>query len=392
MNHPFDSEVNLTFGQLKDIVNRALDGTLENTREKTDGQALAISWRDNRLVAARNKGHLKNKGENALDIKGVSDKFQGRGGLSDAYNFAMRDLSKAISSLSQKQRDKIFKGGACFMNLEVIYPTSVNVVPYGQALLVFHGTMEYNEEGVAIGENQGAARMLAGMIKQVNQNVQSSYTIEGPPVVKLPKSQDLSKKKSVYSGKIKRLQKKYNLKDTDGVAEYHQAFWENYVDKKSPTTLDNKTKMGLVKRWAFFDKKFRLDRKNIVDAKTLEWAKKTDKEKHSKIAKDNIRPFEDIFLGLGAEVLQFVSSALTVNPDKAIRDMKKKLDKTIKDVRKSGDEKKIQKLKLELQRLNSIGGAKKIVPNEGIVFTYNGKTFKLTGTFAPLNQILGIFF
>ena len=91
-------------------------------------------------------------------------------------------------------------------------------------------------------------------------------------------------------------------------------------------------------------------------------------------------------------MLQFVSSAMTVNPDKAIRDMKKKLDKTIKDVRKSGDEKKIQKLKLELQRLNSIGGAKKIVPNEGIVFTYNGKTFKLTGTFAPLNQILGIFF
>ena len=37
MNHPFDSDVNLTFGQLKDIVNRAFDGTLENTREKTDG-------------------------------------------------------------------------------------------------------------------------------------------------------------------------------------------------------------------------------------------------------------------------------------------------------------------------------------------------------------------
>ena len=34
------------------------------TREKTDGQALAVSWRDGRLVAARNKGHLKNKGEN----------------------------------------------------------------------------------------------------------------------------------------------------------------------------------------------------------------------------------------------------------------------------------------------------------------------------------------
>ena len=62
------------------------------------------------------------------------------------------------------------------------------------------------------------------MIKQVNQNVQSSYTIEGPPVVKLPKSQDLSKKKSVYNGKIKRLQKKYNLKDTDGVQNTIKGF------------------------------------------------------------------------------------------------------------------------------------------------------------------------
>ena len=392
MSHPFDTDINLTFGQLKDIVNRALEGSLEFTREKTDGQALAISWRDGRLVAARNKGHLKNKGENALDIKGVSDKFQGRGGLSDAYNYAMKDLSNAIKSLSDKQRDKIFKQGACFMNLEVIYPTSVNVIPYGQALLVFHGTMEYNDEGVAIGENGEAARILAGMIKQVNKDVQDNYTIQGPPVVKLPKSQDLSKKRAKYSSQISRLQKEFKLKDTDGVSNYHQAWWEQWVDKNSPSSLDNKTKMGLVKRWAFMDKKFRLDKNNISDSKTLEWAKKTDKEDQKKISKQNIMKFEQIFLGLGAEVLEFTSSALTVNPDKAVRDMKKRIDKTIKDVKKSGDPKKIEKLKLELGRLNSIGGTKKIVPNEGIVFLYNGKTFKLTGTFASVNQILGIFF
>jgi hypothetical protein len=392
MSHPFDTDINLTFGQLKDIVNRALEGTLEFTREKTDGQALAISWRDGRLVAARNKGHLKNKGENALDIKGVSDKFQGRGGLSDAYNYAMKDLSNAIKALTDKQRDKIFKQGACFMNLEVIYPTSVNVIPYGQALLVFHGTMEYNDEGVAIGENGEAARILAGMIKQVNKDVQDNYTIQGPPVLKLPKSSDLSKKRSKYSSQISKLQKEFKLKDTDGVANYHQAWWEQWVDKNSPSTLDNKTKMGLVKRWAFMDKKFRLDNKNISDSKTLEWAKKTDKDNHKKISKDNLMKFEKIFLGLGAEVLEFTSSALTVNPDKAVRDIKKRIDKTIKDVKKSGDPKKIEKLKLELGRLNSIGGSKKIVPNEGIVFLYKGNTFKLTGTFASVNQILGIFF
>ena len=392
MNHPFDTEINLTFGQLKDIVNKALEGNLDLAREKTDGQALAVSWRDGRLVAARNKGHLKNKGENALDIKGVATKFAGRGELEKAYNFAMNDLSKAIKSLSEKQRDKIFKGGACFMNLEVIYPTSVNVIPYGQALLVFHGTMEFNEEGIAIGENQDAAKILAGMIKQVNQDVQSAYTISGPPINALPKSKNLTSLKGKYNSKIGKLQSKFKLKDNDGIANYHQAYWMDFVTKKSPTKLDNRVLMGLVKRWAFYDKSFRLDKKNFEDVKTLEWAKGIDKNDHAKMAKDNIRPFEDIFLGIGADILSFMSSVLTANPDKAIRAMKKQLDKTIKDVRNSGDEKKIAKLKLELERLKAIGGVDKMVPNEGIVFVYKGKTMKLSGTFAPINQILGLMY
>ena len=392
MHHPFDTEINLTFGQLKNIVNLALEGKLELTREKTDGQALAISWVNGRLVAARNKGHLANKGEKALDISGVATKFAGRGELEKAYNFAMNDLSKAVKSLSEKQREKIFKNGACFMNLEVIYPTSVNVIPYGQALLVFHGTMEYNEAGIAIGENQDAAKVLAGMIKQVNQNVQSAYTIQGPPVVKLPQSKNLSALKGKYSGQITKLQSKFKLADSDGIADYHQAWWTDFVTKKSPSSLDNRTLMGLVKRWAFYDKSFRLDNKNISDPKVLDWAQGVDKNDHAKIAKDNIRPFEDIFLGVGSEVLSFMSSVLTVNSDSAVRAMKDRLDKTISDVKSGGDEKKIAKLKMELQRLNAIGGKNKIVPNEGIVFVYNGNTMKLTGTFAPLNQILGLFY
>lgn len=392
MAHPFDTEINLTFGQLKDIVNRALDGNLELSREKTDGQALAVSWVDGRLVAARNKGHLANRGANALDISAVASKFAGRGELEKAYNFAMQDLTKAIKALSEKQREKIFKNGACFVNLEVIYPTSVNVIPYGQPLLVFHGTMEYDESGVAIGEDPQAGRILAGMVKQVEQNVQNNYTIQGPPVLKLPKSQDLSSKKGKYLSAISKLQKEFGLGDNAGVAEYHQGWWTSFIDKKSPTILDNNTKIGLIKRWAFGEKGFRIDSKNIPDEKTLAWAQKIDKEDHKTISKENLMKFEDIFLGVGAEVLSFTSSVLTVNPDAAVRDMKKRLDQTIKDVQSSGDPKKIEKLKLELKRLNAIGGPSKIVPIEGIVFVYNGNTLKLTGSFASLNQLLGIFY
>ena len=389
MNHPFDIEMNLTFGDLKQIVVRALNGDLELAREKTDGQALAVSWVNGRLVAARNKSHLKNKGAGAMTIGQVADKFAGRGGLTDAYNFAMQDLSKAIAALSEPQRKKIFNDGSSFMNLEVIYPTSVNVIPYNQPLLVFHGTFDYDMDGTIVGENQQAASILGGMIKQVNAHVQSKYTIQGPPINKLPKSEHLSKLQGKYLGMITKLQNEFKLADSDGVADYHQAWWTDFVEKKAKK-LDYQQKIGLVKRWAFGDKSFRIA--EITDDKIRTWADTTDKQDQQKIGKQNLMRFEEIFLGVGADVLSFMDSVLTANPDSAKRQMVARLQSTISQVKASGDPKKIAKLKLELSRLNALGGFEKIVPNEGIVFVYGGNTYKLTGAFAPLNQILGIFF
>ena len=389
MHHPFDIEMNLTFSDLKNIVKKALTGDLDVAREKTDGQALAISWVNGRLVAARNKSHLKNKGEGAMTIGQVADKFAGRGGLTDAYNFAMKDLSKAIGSLSEPQRKKVFNDGSSFMNLEVIYPTSVNVIPYNQPLLVFHGTFDYDIDGNITGENQTSARILAGMIKQVNASVQSKYTIQGPPMQKLPKSDNLSKLQSKYMGMISKLQSEFGLGDSAGVADYHQAWWSNFVDKNAKG-LDAQEKIGLVKRWAFGDKSFRIA--TIQDPKLRAWADNTEKKDQAKIAKDNLMKFEEIFLGVGADVLSFMESVLTANPTEATKQMVARLHKTVDDVRKLGDPKKLDKLKLELQRLQALGGFEKIVPNEGIVFVYNGNTYKLTGAFAPLNQILGLFY
>ena len=52
--------------------------------------------------------------------------------------------------------------------------------------------------------------------------------------------------------------------------------------------------------------------------------------------------------------------------------------------------KKLNRLKVQLDRLNAIGGTEAIVPSEGIVFKYKGKTYKFTGAFAPINQIMGL--
>lgn len=389
MAHPFDIEMNLTFGDLKNIINNALDGNLGVVREKTDGQALAISWKNGRLIAARNKGNLANAGANAMDATALASKFNGRGALSDAYNFAMKDLESAIRGLSQAQKDKIFKNGKVFMNLEVIWPTSVNVIPYGQALLIFHNAIEYNEAGNAIGKVDGAETVLAGMIKQVNADVQSKYIIKGPPITELPKSQALSSKKGKYIAAVSKLQSEFGLKDNDGVADYHQAWWRNFI-KKAGRKLNGVETEGLIKRWAFDDKSMRVG--DIKDEKAKAWAEGIDKNSKQDIAKGNLRKFEDIFLGVGAEVLSFMSSVLTANPDKAMQAIHKRLQSTADQIMNGGTITQIKKLEMELARLNALGGFEKIVPNEGLVFQYNGNTYKLTGAFAPLNQILGIFY
>jgi hypothetical protein len=188
---------------------------------------------------------------------------------------------------------------------------------------------------------------------------------------------------------ITKLQSEFALNDKSGVADYHQAWWTNFVNKNAKG-LDAQQKIGLVKRWAFGDKSFRIA--DIKDPKIQKWADSTDKNDQAKISKQNLMRFEEIFLGVGADVLSFMDSVLTANPKQATKQMLARLESTIADVKASGDPKKIAKLKLELSRMQALGGFDKIVPNEGLVFVYGGNTYKLTGAFAPLNQILGIFF
>ena len=397
MSHPFDDK-DLTFKDLKNIIEMGLGGQLsreDNVSEKLDGQNLMISWRDGNLIAARSKSQLKNAGKTALDTNGIISKFSGRGDIADAFGFAMKDLEKAISSLSDKQRDKIFMQGKAFMNLEVMWPKSANVINYDKAEIVFHGALEYDDSGTVVGEVKGSGRILQGMIQQVNQHIQKHYKIGKPVFLEVPKNQDFGAKKKGFISRLSKLQKHYALKDTDTLSMYHQSFWEEFIfnaSKQFSYKIPTKVLKGLVKRWAFFDKKYgvRNMKKDIKNEDFLDWALSTDKEDHSKMVKENIKPFEILFFEVGAEILKNITGYMAANPDEAIQKVRKSVKKAISDVRRGGDVKKLGTLKAQLDKLNAIGGLDAVVPSEGIVFKYKGNTYKFTGAFAPINQITGL--
>ena len=81
---------------------------------------------------------------------------------------------------------------------------------------------------------------------------------------------------------------------------------------------------------------------------------------------------------------------LAAHPEQSDQIIRKKVKSAISAIKSGGDLKKLNKLKIQLDRLDSIGGLDAIIPSEGIVFKYNGKVYKFTGAFAPVNQITGM--
>ena len=399
MAHPFDDK-DLTFGDLKKIIEDGLGGTLnreDNVTEKLDGQNIMISWKDGNLIAARNKGQLKGWGKNALTVKQIISKFEGHAKkeVKDAYTFAITDLNKAIGSLSKKQQDKIFDNGKNFMNLEIMYAANPNTIDYDVSELIFHGALKYDESGNVIGEVKNSARMLEGMIRQVNQHIQKKFKISKPVFLNVPKHQDFGKMKSKFLGRLKKLKNEFGLSDSDTIGMYHQSYWTEYIynaaqqfDYKMPIHVLK----GLTKRWAFFDKSYNVRnmKKDIDNEQFLDWVLSTDKNDHSKLFKSNMRSFEVLFFDIGAEILKGISGFMVASPDKAVKKMRKDVESAIKTIKGGGDLKKLNRLKVQLDRLEAIGGLDSIVPSEGIVFKYNGNTYKFTGAYAPVNQITSL--
>ena len=215
----------------------------------------------------------------------------------------------------------------------------------------------------------------------------------------VPKHQDFGKLKDKFLGRLNKLQSQYALKDNDTLSMYHQMYWQEWILNGAKQTgypkITNEILVKLTKRWAFFDKSYKIPqmKKQLKEyPKFLEWVLSTDKNDHAKMVKENMKPFETLFFDVGATILKNMDGWMAINPAKSVQNMRKKVQGAIKAIRSGGDIKKLNRLKVQLDRLNAIGGFDAIVPTEGIVFKYKGNTYKFTGAFAPVNQITGLMF
>jgi hypothetical protein len=101
-----------------------------------------------------------------------------------------------------------------------------------------------------------------------------------------------------------------------------------------------------------------------------------------------LKPLDTLFIRVGNEAIKCIEGLANAGHEKeVVAKLRKELVNIKAAVENSDDAAKKKKLEKSLERLAVVDT--EISATEGIVFKYKGHTLKLTGAFAPLNQIFG---
>jgi hypothetical protein len=143
-----------------------------------------------------------------------------------------------------------------------------------------------------------------------------------------------------------------------------------------------------------FDRWFNDDKSlKATDLKKL-YPDHYDEVKSDKFAKPFIKqvmePIDDLFLEIGNAFINLCDGFTNSATHNTIVDtLKKDIENVCVEIEKNGSDENKKFLEIQLGRLKKLG-EDSINSAEGIVFVYKGKLMKLTGSFASINQILGI--
>ena len=391
MNHLYDNP-NLTFREMKKVFQAASNGELKGT-EKTDGQNLQLSYdiQTSSARAARNKGNIKDGG---LDAAGLAAKFGGRGALETAFNEAFAAFEEVVGRMSIEEREEIFGPNTnVYYNAEVQDPRAANLINYDLPTLTIHrvGHNEYDREtGEATGRDvsKNAKKLDAALKRVQGEREEGKFRVEMNAIRRLEALSD----DTAVNLAIARLEKALSnagISDNETVGEYMISRVERAID--SEIDLSDETKIELMKR---IFKEPGANIRNVVatvdkeDTETV--AKLRDLVSRSQQLKfQAIAPIEEIVHDFSVEMLKGLHSAFILDNEAEVVRLRAETEKAIRAIESSDSKEAIEILTKQMSKLKDVEGVSTAA--EGFVFDYDGVTYKFTGNFAPMNQLLGLF-
>lgn len=388
MSHLYDNP-DLTFGEIKDIFIRASSGRLVGT-EKTDGQNIFLSYsvKKGRPVAARNLGNIKTGGMSAKDL---AAKFGGRGNLEKSFNDSFRAFADAVRSFSIDEQIDIFGPDAnIWYNAEVQDPRTSNVINYDAKTLTIHrsGHKEFDKEsGKPVDKDVSAnAQALEASLDKDQYRSRGDYRVQMNAFRNLDAIGD-DEDLNIALSKLYNLLRANGLNQDNTVLDFIIIRLKEVINYAVPNISEESKKL-LLKRI------LKIDGVGMRDV--LKTVSQEDKPKVRDLIRADKRvltaaifPLEDIVHDFSVEMLRGLESAFVLDNEAEVERLRQEVSRAISAIEGSNNEKAMEILNKQMKKLKDIENVSTAA--EGFVFDYDGVTYKFTGNFAPINQLLGLF-
>jgi hypothetical protein len=432
MNHIYDNG-EITFGELKQLLQAAVDGKLRGT-EKTDGQNVFLSFdiKTQKARAIRNKGHIKAGG---LNVEEFDDFFSAHPNQALRYSFveALQTFEDAIKQIDEDTQFKIFgkKEDNIYFNTEVMNPGipdgeegdpraagTKNVIPYDKKTLLIHevGHAMFNpntalpyDDPESIKRVNNCYSILENSLIGKSTEDPSVFSIETHPRRELNPA-GMERASEVLAPTIEAIDNvvsDFGLNDSNTIQDLVMVQVKPIIDAFGMTEDRNKEfilrLMGLCRSLKDPSKLMPCGTKDPRTGERLHHPPITIKELTAGIPQelsDEIKDYDKRFkyqeytAGLSSSLYEFTNailqdfeSSFIANNQEAIKELQDEIRNSIEKIQASANEAAKEDLEKQLKKLQDVRNVN--TPSEGFVFDFNGTTYKFTGWFAPSNQILG---
>ena len=405
MSHLYENP-DLTFKQIKDVFHKAASGELEGT-EKTDGQNLYVSYsiKDGKAKAVRNKTQIRAGG---LDAEQLANQYKDHPNpnVRDAFVDTFKTFEEVARKIPDEQKEIFFGPDAnIFYNSEVMDPRSANVIYYDIPTLLLHrkGAVHIDKETGKISpveteKFESFAESFSGALAKAQEKITDrKFNVELNALRKLKAISDDEIAQS-FSNRIENEITQYGISDDQNIGQYIAA---KLLDGRlSDLNIPETNMLLLVKRLIGELQQDDAGKYKKIHANLIK--KGLDKESAKRVANlisnqglvfnEEISPIEEIVHDFAVEALKGLESAFIIDNSKEAARLRKEVQKAITIIQSSEDEDREERINVLERQLEKLKGTDSIfTAAEGFVFDLDGHTYKFTGTFAPINQILGLF-
>jgi hypothetical protein len=377
MSHPFDYD-DFTGNDLIDIVKSLFSGKIDNIKEKLDGCNLNATMNDNGdVVFIRGKQDLNNE-NGGMSIEDMAIKWADKPGVRDTFLTAGKIISEIFPLLGEKYFNPD-SNTRKVINCECIMAGKTNVMPYPEDRVAFHGYKIYKR----VNGTWEETKRVEGGVADIYKAAEGMSSARPRANLIIKSVEEANKFAEKFEAKLKNLFNAEGLDTTAYIEEWKRKRFESIKPEWMDQVVDK-----IFNRWFNNDKSF-----NARELKKL-YPDHYDEVKSDKFAKPYVKkviePIDDLFLEIGNAFIKLCDGFTNKDAHNTIIDtLKQDLKNVCDTIEKTGSDDVKAQLEFQMNRLRKLGDDA-INSAEGVVFVYKDRVMKVTGSFAAINQILGI--